>query len=167
MIPRDLRHCSHTTRPPKQPIALLTARRQVVAPRLFLIENIQTTMVRLLLTLSVVGAAYLLAPCCASVIKTANEARLASRELFYYYDIDSSMSMPCSKIAKSKKGQHPPPPPPKSKKGVYPPPTKHPKGCKHTKVPKGKGKGGKGKGGAPASKAPTHTTPPIPNSKFL
>ena len=120
-------------------------------------------MVRLLRQV-LLAAGLLSAACSASVIRPVDEARLASRELFYYYDIDTSMSIPCSKSFKSKKAKLPPPPPSKSSKSKMPPPPKYPKGCKQpkgTKSPKGKGKG------FLPTKTPTEpkTKAPVPNSK--
>lgn len=123
----------------------------------------KATMVRLLRQV-LLAAGLLSAACSASVIRPVDEARLASRELFYYYDIDTSMSIPCSKSFKSKKAKLPPPPPSKSSKSKMPPPPKYPKGCKQpkgTKSPKGKGKG------FLPTKTPTEpkTKAPVPNSK--
>jgi hypothetical protein len=121
----------------------------------------ETMMSRLALLLCSVGAI-----CNASVITTAGDARVASRELFHYYDIDTSMSFPCpSSKSKSLKGKGLPPPPPppptsKGKKGSKlpkdckePPPPKLPKSSKGLPIP------GKGKGIAPPTKAPTPTMP--------
>lgn len=123
-------------------------------------------MSRFALLLCSVGAI-----CNASVITTAGDARLASRELFHYYDIDTSMSYPWNypcPSSKSLKGKGLPPPPkhPKSKKG-----TKHPKGCHPPKEPpppklpkSSKSYPLPGKGIAPPTKAPAPTkSSPMPS----